>query len=186
MSYNPQYPVQASMVRRRMTEPEMKLVVKSTTQMRSVVQGTGFASIFVAAFSLYWPNGLFSLITISFAMVVVVLTAQYARTRSRLKEALVTGEVVDVSGVARKVSTPKGWQVGALKLPWGTHLNSRLQDGRQTTLTCMPSMKALLAIDGSLLGSPTQVTAPVGVWADARPVVHMAPVEEELPPPPDD
>ena len=186
MSYNPQYQAQISMVRRRMTEPEMNLVIKSATQMRSVVQGTGFASIFVAAFSLYWPNGFLSLITLSFAMVVVVLTAQYARTRSRLRDALVKGEVVDVRGVARKVSTPKGWQVGTLKLPWGTSINPRLQDGRQTTITCMPSMKALLAIDGSLLGSQIQVTAPANAWDDARPVVQAPSVEEDLPPPPDD
>ena len=186
MSYNPQYQPQTSMVRRRMSEPEMKLVVKSTTQMRSAVQGTGLASIFVAAFSLYWPNGLFSLVTISFAMVVIVLTAQYARTRSRLKDALVKGEVVDVRGVARKVSNPKGWQVGALKLPWGTHLSSRLQDGRLTTLTCMPSMKALLAIDGSLLGSPTQITSPANAWDEARPMAQAGPMEEDPPPPPED
>jgi hypothetical protein len=185
MSYNPQYPVQTSMVRRRMTEPEMKLVVKSTTQMRSVVQGMGFASIFVAAFSIYWPNGLFSLITMSLAMVVLVLTAQYARTRSRLKDALVKGEVVDVRGVARKVSSPKGWQVGALKLPWGTHLSSRLQDGRQTTLTCMPAMKALLAIDGSLLGGSMQVTSPANAWDGATQAIPAAPVEDDPPPPED-
>ena len=186
MSYNPQYQAQTSMVRRRMTKPEMDLVVKSTTQMRGVVQGTGFASIFVAAFSLYWPNGLLSLITISFAMAVLVLTAQYARARSRLKDALMKGEVVDVRGVARKVSSPKGWQVGMLKLPWGAHLNSRLQDGRQTTLTCMPAMKALLAVDGSLLGGSMQVASPANAWDEARPVAQADPMEEDLPPPPED
>jgi len=174
------------MVRRPMSSWERDLSVKSASQMRSVVQGIGFASIIVAGVSLTWPNGLLSLITISVAFTALVVAGQYLKSRARLKATLVHDTVVDLRGVAQKTSNPKGWRVGPVTFGSMPQVNSRLMDGRPVTLTCSPEAKLLLAIDGVSVGNPVSISAPIAAWADAQSVDSRTVHVEDVPPPPPD
>jgi len=174
------------MVRRPMSSSERDLSVRSASQMRSVVQGIGFASIIVAGVSLTWPNGLLSLITISVAFTALVVAGQYLRSRARLKATLVHDTVVDLRGVAQKTSSPKGWRVGPVTLGSMPQVNSRLMEGRPVTLTCSPEAKLLLAIDGISIGNPVSVSAPESIWTAASSPIVSVPSDDELPPPPSD
>lgn len=175
-----------AMVRRQMALEEKDLAVKSVSGMRSAVQGLGFASIFVAAFSMYWPNGLFSLITVSVSLTVVIMMAQYLQRRSALKAALVEGTVVDVRALPVRVSGPKGWAIGPVRMPSGQRIDQRIVEGRPVTIACMPRTKLVLSVDGTLLGGAIQVTVPANAWDSARPAMHSSAPEEDLPPPPAD
>lgn len=185
MSYNTGYQPAPSMVKRRMTLEEKDLAVKSISGMRGAVQGLGFASIFVAALSMNWPNGLFSLITISVSLTVVIMMAQYLSRRSALKAALLEGTVVDVRAPPVRASSPKGWAVGPVRIPSSPRINQRIVEGRPVTIACMPRTKLVLSVDGTMLGGAVQVTAPANAWESALQSSSVT-AAEELPPPPED
>jgi hypothetical protein len=186
LAYNTGYQQAPYMVRRPMTLEEKDLAVKSVSGMRSAVQGLGFASIFVAAFSMYWPNGLFSLITLSVSLTVVIMMAQYLSRRSSLKAALLEGTVVDLRAPPVRASSPKGWAVGPVRIPSSARIDQLVTEGRPVTIACMPRTKLVLSVDGTLLGGALQVTAPANAWDGAQTPVSVASSEDDLPPPPTD
>jgi hypothetical protein len=87
----------------------------------------------------------------------------------------------------------RGWELGMFYAVRSRVLNGILVEGVPASLTVPPETKHLLAVNGTPLRRPVQLmSAPGAVMPVAPSAVQQAPiaapmpVDEELPPPPDD
>lgn len=87
----------------------------------------------------------------------------------------------------------RGWELGMFYAVRSRVLNGILVEGVPASLTVLPETKHLLAVNGTPLRRPVQLmSAPGAVMPVAPSAVQQAPiaapmpVDEELPPPPDD
>jgi hypothetical protein len=110
-----------------------------------------------------------------------------------MSKTLATGTVAEVRTVPKRMSTGRGWELGMFYAMRSRALNGVLIEGVPTSLTVLPETKHLLAVNGTPLRTPVQLmSAPGAVLPIATPTFQQAPVaapmpmDEELPPPPED
>jgi len=178
---------------RPMTDSEKKAAVGTLRPLRNNARGMAVFSIVMALMINFVADPIAMLVPVFFGLASLGMAIQARRGVGRMSKMLAAGTVTDVRIVPKKMSMGRGWELGMFYAAKSRVLNSILVEGVPASLTVLPETKHLLAVNGTPLSLPVQLASVPGavmsITPSAVPQTPTAtpmPVDEELPPPPDD
>ena len=176
---------------RPMTDSERKAAVGTLRPLRNNARGMAVVSIVMALMINFVTDPIAMMVPIFFGVASLGMAIQARKGAGKISKMLETGTVTDVRIVPKRTS--RGWELGIFYAAKSRVLNSVLVEGVPTSLTLLPETKHLLAVNGTPLSLPVQLVSVSGaVMPIATPAIPRAPtaapmpVDEGLPPPPDD
>ncbi len=179
---------------RPMTDSERKAAVNTLKPLRNNARGMAMMSILMAVMINFVTDQIAMLLPIVFGLASLGMAVKARKGVSAMSKTLATGNVTEVRTVPQKMSAGRGgWNLGMFFTMRSRELNGVLANGVPASLTVLPETKHLLSVNGAPLRNPVQlISAPGAVMPVAAstvqqaPVAQPMPVDEELPPPPDD
>ena len=176
---------------RPMTDSEKKAAMGTLKPLRNNARGMAVFSIVMALMINFVADPIAMMLPIVFGLASLGMAIQARKGAGKIGKMLATGTVTEARIVPKRTS--RGWELGIFYAPKSRVLNSILVEGVPMSLTLLPETKHLLAVNGTPLSLPVQlVSAPGAVMPIAPPATPRAPtpapmpVDEGLPPPPDD
>lgn len=178
---------------RPMTDSERKAAVGTLRPLRNNARGMAVVSIVMALMINFVSDPIAMIVPIFFGLASLGLAVKARMGAGSMSKMLATGTVTDVRIVPKRMSVGRGWELGMFYAAKSRVLNGMLVEGVPASLTVLPETKHLLAVNGTPLSLPVQLTSvPGAVMPIAPSAVPQAPtaapmpVDEGLPPPPDD
>jgi hypothetical protein len=178
---------------RPMTDSEKKAAMGTLKPLRNNARGMAVFSIVMALMINFVSDPIAMMVPIFFGVASLGMAIQARKGAGRVGKMLATGTVTDVRIVPKRMSVGRGWELGMFYAAKSRVLSGMLVEGVPASLTVLPETKHLLAVNGTPLRLPVQLTSvPGAVMPVAPPAVSRAPtaapmpVDEGLPPPPDD
>jgi hypothetical protein len=176
-----------------MTDSERKAAVGTLRPLRNNARGMAMMSILMAVMINFVADPIAMLMPVIFGIASLGMAIKARKGVGSMSKMLATGTVTEIRTVPKRMSTGRGWELGMFYAMRSRALNGVLVEGVPASLTVLPETKHVLAVNGTPLRSPVQlISAPGAVMSIAPSAVQQAPiaasmpVDEELPPPPDD
>jgi len=178
---------------RPMTDSERKAAMGTLKPLRNNARGMAVVSIVMALMINFVSDPIAMMVPIFFGVASLGMAIQARKGAGRVGKMLATGTVTDVRIVPKRMSVGRGWELGMFCAAKSRVLSGMLVEGVPASLTVLPETKHLLAVNGTTLSLPVQLTSvpgavmPVAPSEVSRaPTAAPMPADEELPPPPDD
>ena len=176
-----------------MTDSERKAAVDTLKPLRNNARGMAMVSILMALMINFVTDPVAMIVPIFFGLASLGMAVKARKGVGSMGKTLATGTVAEVRAIPKRMSTGRGWELGMFYAMRSRALNGVLIEGVPTSLTVLPETKHLLAVNGTPLRTPVQLmSAPGAVMPIVTPTFQQAPIappmpmDEELPPPPED
>lgn len=145
---------------RPITQSEYEFLGQGMMRLRPVLMFFSIITIAFAVVNVIIQHDAICIATAIVGLVCMIVTIVFYMQRRVINVILKDGMLTDVTGVPARVSRG-GWSIGPISVPSpSAEFNSRIQEGRVVTLTCVPNLSFAGAVDGVPLKRPVMIRAP--------------------------
>lgn len=195
MGYPQSYPIGQApgynqITRRMLTEPEREFPVGVYRGVQKAASGVGIACLVLFILNTYVLSVVitdqFTLDTVSIMMTVLMgvfgligigMAVNTVVVRKKVSDAMMEGTAVEVVGPAYRTSAAKNmqtWTIGPVSMMATREVMGLLREGAQTSVLCVPKLKAAIAINNVGLKNGAKVMLPPNLESMAVPMGQAA------------
>ena len=182
----PMTPTITRIIKRPLTDIERGFAAKSYRSLQRALRGIAIASLTLVAITFLLPrvttvdptfSFVLTLLTIIIGALALGMSANAIMVRQKMTEILKNGTAIEVQAPAYKGRAMKNMQmftIGPITLIATPEVLRLIQEGAQTSVLCIPKMKAALSVNNVGLERGARITCPPNLEAMAEPTYPAA------------
>jgi hypothetical protein len=172
-------PAITRIIKRPLTDKEKGFAAKAYKSLQRALRGLAVASIVIAVFTIVLPEFAFDT-ALSFVLTLLAfiigalalgMSANAIVIRQKMTEVLKNGTAIEVQAPAykgRAVKNMQSYTIGPITLMATPEVLRLIQEGTQTSVLCIPKMKAALSVNNVGLERGARITCPPNLEAMAE------------------
>jgi len=173
-------PTITRIIKRPLTDIEKGFAAKAYQSLQKALRGIAIASLALAAITFVVPmvttvdqtfSFVLTLLTIIIGAIALGMSANSIMIRQKMSEILKNGTAIEVQAPAYKGRPMKNMQsytIGPITLFATPEVLRLIQEGAQTSVLCIPKMKAALSVNNVGLVRGARITCPVNLESMAE------------------
>lgn len=167
-------------IKRPLTDIEKGFAAKSYRSLQRALRGVAIASLALVAITFILPtvtevdptfSFVLTLLTIIIGALALGMSANAIVIRQKMTEVLKNGTAIEVQAPAykgRAVKNMQSYTIGPITLMATPEVLRLIQEGTQTSVLCIPKMKAALSVNNVGLERGARITCPPNLEAMAE------------------
>jgi len=172
-------PTNYTAVKRPINQADLAQLTAGFNKLRGASAAIGVISLLLAVLTYLIGDLVLTILSLVFGLIAIGFGIQVAVMRRRAAASLEKGEVTEITGfpvTSVFAGRLPGWALGPITI--ADQRQALFQQGRQTTVACMPELGMVLSVDGRPLSQMTQMKGP----KDIAPTQVHAPQQYQQPP----